>query len=135
MQDRDAVIFEDEISTGGTLTSTVQTLKQSGVRNIHAGAVHGVLCGPAVGWLNAAEIESIVVTNTVHLPSEKTTRERLLSSPWHRSLQPPSNGYTVEKVSGRCSNRADCRWHQHDRGYDYQNAAQEQKVWPHDPRR
>jgi ribose-phosphate pyrophosphokinase len=71
VQDRDAVVFEDEISTGGTLISTVQTLKQAGVRAIHAGAVHGVLCGPAVELLRAAQIESIVVTNTVHLPPEK----------------------------------------------------------------
>jgi ribose-phosphate pyrophosphokinase len=71
VQDRDAVVFEDEISTGGTLIATVQTLKQAGVRTIHAGAVHGVLCGPAVELLRAAQIESIVVTNTVHLPPEK----------------------------------------------------------------
>ena len=71
VQDRDAVVFEDEISTGGTLISTVEMLKKAGVRNIHAGAVHGVLCGPAVERLRVAEIESIVVTNTVHLPSEK----------------------------------------------------------------
>ena len=71
VQDRDAVVFEDEISTGGTLISTVQTLKQAGVRTIHAGAVHGVLCGPAVERLRAAQIESIVVTNTVHVPPEK----------------------------------------------------------------
>jgi ribose-phosphate pyrophosphokinase len=71
VQDRDAVVFEDEISTGGTLIATVQTLKQAGVRTIHAGAVHGVLCGPAVELLGAAQIESIVVTNTVHLPPEK----------------------------------------------------------------
>src|ERR1700693_4012561 len=71
VQDRDAVVFEDEISTGGTLISTVETLKQAGVRTIYAGAVHGVLCGPAVELLRAAQIESIVVTNTVHLPPEK----------------------------------------------------------------
>jgi ribose-phosphate pyrophosphokinase len=68
---RDALIFEDEISTGGTLITTIQTLKQAGARAIHAGAVHGVLCGPAVELLRTAEIESIVVTNTVRLPAEK----------------------------------------------------------------
>jgi ribose-phosphate pyrophosphokinase len=71
VQDCDAVVFEDEISTGGTLIATVQTLKRAGVQTIHAGAVHGVLCGPAVELLRAAQIESIVITNTVHLPSEK----------------------------------------------------------------
>ena len=68
---RDVVIFEDEISTGGTLVSTIETLKRAGARTVHAGAVHGVLCGPAVEQLRAAEIESIVVTNTVSVPAEK----------------------------------------------------------------
>ncbi|MFV0664120.1 ribose-phosphate diphosphokinase [Denitromonas sp.] len=68
---RDAVIFEDEISTGGTLITTIGTLREAGARSIHAGAVHGVLCGPAIERLREAPIESIVVTNTVHIPEHK----------------------------------------------------------------
>ena len=71
VRDRDTVIFEDEISTGGTLLATVDTLKAAGARSIHAGAVHGVLCGPAVERLRAAPIESIVVTDTVNIPPAK----------------------------------------------------------------
>lgn len=67
----DAVIFEDEISTGGTLLATIDTLRAAGVRSIHAGAVHGVLCGPAIERLRDAPIESIVVTNTVLVPPHK----------------------------------------------------------------
>ncbi|MDR2031393.1 MAG: ribose-phosphate pyrophosphokinase [Azoarcus sp.] len=68
---RDAVIFEDEISTGGTLVSTIDTLRAAGARSIHAGAAHGVLCGPAIERLRAATIDSIVVTNTVRIAPEK----------------------------------------------------------------
>ncbi len=68
---KDVVIFEDEISTGGTLVSTIDTLKAAGARSIHAGAVHGVLCGPAIERLREAPIESIVVTNTVDIPEDK----------------------------------------------------------------
>jgi ribose-phosphate pyrophosphokinase len=68
---RDVVIFEDEISTGGTLLSTIATLKAAGARSIHAGAVHGVLCGPAIERLRDADIESIVITNTVEVPGPK----------------------------------------------------------------
>ncbi|MFN3987270.1 MAG: ribose-phosphate diphosphokinase [Rhodocyclaceae bacterium] len=68
---KDVVIFEDEISTGGTLIATIETLKAAGARTIHAGAVHGVLCGPAIERLRDAPIESIVVTNTVDLPPHK----------------------------------------------------------------
>ena len=68
---RDAVIFEDEISTGGTLISTIETLRTAGAKSVHAGAVHGVLCGPAIERLREAPIDSIVVANTVQVAQEK----------------------------------------------------------------
>jgi len=71
VRDKDVVIFEDEISTGGTLVSTIHTLKAAGARSIHAGAVHGVLCGPAIERLREAPIESIVVTNTCQVDEDK----------------------------------------------------------------
>ncbi|MDR2207682.1 MAG: ribose-phosphate pyrophosphokinase [Azoarcus sp.] len=68
---RDAVIFEDEISTGGTLVSTIETLRAAGAKSVHAGAVHGVLCGPAIERLLEAPIDSVVVANTVQVAPEK----------------------------------------------------------------
>lgn len=68
---RDAVIFEDEIATGGTLISTIETLRAAGARSVHAGAVHGVLCGPAIERLREAPVDSVVVTNTVQVAPEK----------------------------------------------------------------
>ena len=68
----DAVIFEDEIATGGTLAATVDTLRGAGARSVMAGAVHPVLCGPAIERLAAAALDSIVVTDTVSVPRQKS---------------------------------------------------------------
>ncbi|WP_246804607.1 ribose-phosphate diphosphokinase [Desulfosarcina cetonica] len=68
---RDAIIFEDEISTGGTLAESVKTLGNAGVKSIHVGATHGVLCGPAVERLTNSALASVVVTDTVYLPPDK----------------------------------------------------------------
>jgi ribose-phosphate pyrophosphokinase len=68
---RDAIIFEDEIAAGSTLVKTVETLTKAGVRKIYAGATHGVLCGQAVQRLRDANVDSLVVTNTVRVPEEK----------------------------------------------------------------
>ncbi|MCL2875487.1 MAG: ribose-phosphate pyrophosphokinase [Betaproteobacteria bacterium] len=68
---RDVVIFEDEISTGGTLVSSIETLHAAGAKSVHAGAVHGVLCGPAIERLREAPIDSVVVANTVRVAPEK----------------------------------------------------------------
>jgi len=71
VEGRDAIIFEDEISTGGTLVASVKTLAAAKVKSIHVGATHGVLCGPAVNRLADSPIASIAVTDTVHVPEAK----------------------------------------------------------------
>lgn len=67
----DAVIFDDEISTGGTLVTTCKTLEIAGVRKVYVGVTHPVLCGPAVDKLSHADVEKIVATNTVDVPESK----------------------------------------------------------------
>ena len=68
---KDAIIFDDEISTGGTIITSVKTLEKSGVRKIFVGATHPVLSGPAVKNLQDLNVEEIVVTNTVDVPGKK----------------------------------------------------------------
>jgi ribose-phosphate pyrophosphokinase len=71
VEGRDAIIFDDEISTAGTLIVTQETLQRAGARRILAGAVHPVLCGPAAERIEQSSIENVVVTNTVRLPPAK----------------------------------------------------------------
>ena len=71
VRDRDAIIFEDEVSTGGTLVETARTLERAGAKRVFAGATHGVLVGNATEKLAASPIESLTVTNTVSVPDEK----------------------------------------------------------------
>ncbi len=68
---RDAIIFDDEIATGGTLVASAETLTTAGVRSIQVGATHGVLCGPALKRLDHSPIASVTVTDTVDIPSGK----------------------------------------------------------------
>jgi ribose-phosphate pyrophosphokinase len=67
----DAVIFDDEISTGGTLVVTARTLAKAGVRRMIMGATHPVLCGNAMENLASSQVEKVIVTNTVHLEKRK----------------------------------------------------------------
>ena len=71
VEGRDAVVFEDEIATGGTFVETARTLKNAGARRVFAGATHGVLVGNAIDNLCASPIETVTVTNTVAVPAEK----------------------------------------------------------------
>ncbi len=68
---RNAIIFDDEISTGGTLISTAETLARAGVKKMVMGATHAVLCGDATANLSASKVDRFVVTDTVNIPAPK----------------------------------------------------------------
>lgn len=68
---RDAIIFDDEISTGGTLVATAKTLTEAGVRKMIIGVTHPVLCGDAVNNIAQSKLDRVIVTNTVHVGEEK----------------------------------------------------------------
>ncbi|HVY64401.1 MAG TPA: ribose-phosphate diphosphokinase [Gammaproteobacteria bacterium] len=64
---RDAlvVIYDDMVSTGGTLARAASACAERGARVVHAATTHGLFAGDAVRTLNGAPIESVVVLNTV----------------------------------------------------------------------
>ena len=68
---KDAIVFDDEISTGGTIISTIDTLEKAGVNKVYVAATHAVLCGDAAPNLKQSTAEKVVVTNTVNIPAEK----------------------------------------------------------------
>ena len=68
---KNAIIFDDEISTGGTLAATAETLRKAGVKKMIMGATHPVLCGSARDNLAASGVERFVVTNTVEIAEDK----------------------------------------------------------------
>jgi len=66
-----AIIVDDEIDTGGTLSEIVRALERENVSEIYACATHGVLSGPAVEKLRDSSILEVVLTDTVPLPAIK----------------------------------------------------------------
>ena len=69
----DAIIFDDEISTGGTLLATAKTLVEAGVRNMIMGVTHPVLCGDAVNTIDRSGLDRLIATDTVYVGQEKRT--------------------------------------------------------------
>ena len=66
-----ALIFDDEVSTAGTLVEAANILKENGAKEIYAGAAHGVLVGPAIERIKNSPIKELVVTNTIPIEPEK----------------------------------------------------------------
>ena len=71
VQDKNCIIFDDEIDTAGTVVEAMSFLKASGANDIYACVTHAILSGPAVERLENAPVKEVVATNTVYIPPEK----------------------------------------------------------------
>ena len=67
---KDAIIFDDIISTGGTTANAVKILKKQGARRIFAACVHPLMIGNAKERILQSGAEEIVGTDSV--PSDVT---------------------------------------------------------------
>ena len=68
---RDCVIVEDIITTGGTISKLAAALRQQGAERVLVAATHPVLTGDALDKMKKAEVEEVIVTDTVPIPPEK----------------------------------------------------------------
>jgi ribose-phosphate pyrophosphokinase len=66
-----AVIYDDMISTAGTVVGAAHVAAKNGAREVYVCATHGVLCGPAIPALRDAPFRQIVVTDTIPIPPNK----------------------------------------------------------------
>lgn len=67
-----AIIYDDEIATGGSVIALSRLLLANGIRKISLVCTHGVFTGDAVERLTSIpEIDEIVTTDTVPIPKEK----------------------------------------------------------------
>ncbi|MBO7678381.1 MAG: ribose-phosphate pyrophosphokinase [Thermoguttaceae bacterium] len=67
---RVAFLFDDMISTGGSICGAAHLVKKMGATKIFIAATHGVLCGNAIEQLRNAPIEEIVLSDTIPLLPE-----------------------------------------------------------------
>jgi len=65
VKDRDVVLIDDLIDTGGTLVKAAELLLRQGARSVSAYCTHAVLSGDAPKRLLASPLKEIVWTNTI----------------------------------------------------------------------
>lgn len=66
-----AIIFDDEIDTAGTVCDAAKFLKSKGALDVYACVTHAVLSDPGPERLGVAGLRELVVTNTVPISDEK----------------------------------------------------------------
>ena len=67
VEGRTALIFDDMISTGGSITGAAKKVHMAGANKIFLAATHGVLCGSAIERIRESPVEGVVVTDTIPL--------------------------------------------------------------------
>lgn len=73
VEGKSAVLFDDEINTGGSMVSAAGILRKNGAQEIYACATHGVLPGDSAQKLAAVEgMCEIVISDTVPLSDAKS---------------------------------------------------------------
>ncbi|HEY9812926.1 MAG TPA: ribose-phosphate pyrophosphokinase [Candidatus Sericytochromatia bacterium] len=63
-----AVLVDDMIDTGGTISEAARILRQQGARQVYACATHAVFSPPAIERLSSGVFEEVIVTNTIPVP-------------------------------------------------------------------
>lgn len=68
---KNALVFDDEVDTAGSIIETVEVIKKFGAKDVYVGCTHGILSGPAIDRIKNSEIKELVMTSTVPLSKEK----------------------------------------------------------------
>jgi ribose-phosphate pyrophosphokinase len=71
VKDKVCIVVDDFVDTGGTMCQGADVLREAGASEVRAAATHAVLSGDAVDRIKNSSIQSLVVTNTLPIPSEK----------------------------------------------------------------
>jgi ribose-phosphate pyrophosphokinase len=75
----DVIIVDDMIATAGSITNAVKTVKEFGANKVYMCATHPVLCGSAMEKIEKADVESVVVTDSIPLGDKKSDKIKVVS--------------------------------------------------------
>jgi ribose-phosphate pyrophosphokinase len=65
VEDRNVLIVDDIVFTGGSLIAMAQAVKEQGARDVYAAVSHGVLSPGAAAKIAASPIKELVITDTL----------------------------------------------------------------------
>jgi ribose-phosphate pyrophosphokinase len=67
---RDIILIDDEVDTGGSMIQAIQTAKLNGARDIYVVFIHPVLSSNAIERLVAQPVKEFITTNTIPISPE-----------------------------------------------------------------
>ncbi len=102
VKDRNCIIVDDMIDTGGTLAKAAEALKEHGANRIYAYATHPVFSGNAAENIRNSVIDEVIVTDSITLTDEiKATgkvRQLSLSTMLSEAIRRVSNEESISAM-------------------------------------
>jgi ribose-phosphate pyrophosphokinase len=74
---KEAIILDDMVTTGSTLTMAAELLMRHGVRKVHACVTHAVMSRNAVSNLKGSMVQTLAVTDTIPLTPEAAALDKI----------------------------------------------------------
>jgi ribose-phosphate pyrophosphokinase len=74
---KEAIILDDMVTTGATLTMAAELLMRHGVRSVHACVTHPVMSRNAVSNIQGSLIKTLMVTDTIPLTPDAAAMEKI----------------------------------------------------------
>jgi len=71
VENRDVILVDDEIDTGGSIIQAVNLVKEKGARDVYVVCVHPIFSANAVDRLATLPVKQFITTDTVPIPAEK----------------------------------------------------------------
>ncbi|MEO8357019.1 MAG: ribose-phosphate pyrophosphokinase [Chloroflexota bacterium] len=71
VNDRDVIIVDDEVDTGGSIAQAVGVVKSMGARDVYLAFIHPIFSRNAAQRLADLPIKHIITTDTVSIPEDK----------------------------------------------------------------
>lgn len=71
VKDRDVIVVDDEVDTGGSISEAVNVVKNYGARDVYLAFIHPLFSLDAVDKLASLPLKQIITTDTVPIPPEK----------------------------------------------------------------
>ena len=85
VNNKDVIIVDDIVDTGGSLIAAADILRQHGAKDIYVCIAHGIFSHNALERIEQSVIKEVAVTNTIRLSNEelsKTSKLTILSVGW-----------------------------------------------------
>ncbi len=104
VKDRNCILLDDIIDSGGTLCNAAQALMDQGAASVSAYITHGVLSDPAVERITNSIMSEVVITDTISQPDAvkkcDKIREVSVSTLLGEAIRRIANDESVSKLFG-----------------------------------